>query len=74
MAILGGKILQNIEYIQKEVLYDIFLYIHKVYDALDWGRALTLLEGCGVGPQVLQILTQYLGGAMDLWLDALVSE
>ena len=58
MANLGAKILQNIEDIWKEVLYDIFMYIHKVYAALDWGRALAVLEGCGVGPQVFQILTQ----------------
>ena len=74
MAILGAKPLQNIEGMQKEVLYDIFVYIHKFYDALDWVRALAIPEGCGVGAQVLQILTQYLGGAMDLWLDALVLE
>ena len=42
-----------------EVMYDIFVNIHKIYDALDWGRALEILEGCGVGPQVLQLLTQY---------------
>ena len=33
---LGAKLLQNIEGMQKEVLYDIFVYIHKVYNALDW--------------------------------------
>ena len=59
MANLGAKILQNIEDIWKEVLYDIFMYIHKVYDALELGRALTILEGCGVSPQVFQHLTQY---------------
>ena len=40
MANVGAKLLQYIEGMQKEVLYDIFVYIHKVYDALDWGRAL----------------------------------
>ena len=50
MANLGTKILQNIEGMRKEFLYDIFLYIHKVYDALDWGHDLAILEGCWVGP------------------------
>ena len=59
MANLGAKIFQKIEGMQKEVLYGIFVYIHKVYDALDWGRALTILEGYGVGTQVFQLLTQY---------------
>ena len=35
MAKLGAKILQQIEGMRKVVLYDIFVYIHKVYDALD---------------------------------------
>ena len=59
MAKLGSKILQNIGGMRKDFLYDIFVYIHKVYDALDWGGALKILEGCGVGPQVFQILTLY---------------
>ena len=59
MAKLGSKILQNIGGMRKDFLYDIFVYIHKVYDALDWGRALEILEGCGVVPQVFQLLTQY---------------
>ena len=49
----------NIEVMRKEVLYDISVYIQKVYDALDWGRALKIMEGCGVTPKVFQLLTQY---------------
>ena len=37
MANLRAKLLQKIEVMQKEVLYDIFLYIHKIYDTLDLG-------------------------------------
>ena len=59
MANLGAKILQHIEVMWKEVLYDIFVYTNKVYDTLDWGRALEIMEGCGVGPQVFQLLTRY---------------
>ena len=59
MAKLGSKILQNIEGMQKDFIYDIFLYIQKFYDALDWGSALAILEGCGVGPQVFELLTRY---------------
>ena len=59
MSNLGAKILQNIDGIRKEFLYDIFMYIHKVYDALDCGHTLTILEGCGMGPQVFQLLTRY---------------
>ena len=59
MAKLGAKLLQNIEGMRKEWLYDTFVCIHKVYDVMDWGHALKILEGCGVGPQVFQLLTQY---------------
>ena len=58
MANLGTKLLQKIEGMRKEVLYDIFVYIHKVYDGLNWGSALSILEGWGVGTQVLQLLNQ----------------
>ena len=51
MVNLGPKLLQNIEGMRKEVMYDIFLYIHNVYDSPDWGRALAILEWFGVGPQ-----------------------
>ena len=74
MANLGSKLIQKIEGMRKEVQYDIFVYIHKIYDALDWGSALEIMERCGVDPQVFQLLTKSLGGAMDLWSDALVLE
>ena len=54
----GAKTLQQIEVMQKDVQYDIFVYIHKVCDALDWGSALEILERCGVVPQVFQLLTK----------------
>ena len=44
---------------REEFLYDIFVYIHKVYDTMYWGGALSILEECVVGPQVFQLLTQY---------------
>ena len=58
MANLWAKTLQQIEVMQKEVQYDIFVYIHKVYDALDWGSPLEIMERYGVGPQVFQLLTK----------------
>ena len=58
MANLGAKILQQIEVMQKDVQYDIFVYIHKVCDALDWGSPLEIMERCGVGPQIFQLLTK----------------
>ena len=59
MVNLGPKLLQNIEGMQKQVLYYISLCIHKVYDALEWGGGLAILEGCGLGDQLFQLLTLY---------------
>ena len=43
-------LLQNIEGMHKEVLYGIFVYIHKVYDSHEYGRAQTIIEGYWGGP------------------------
>ena len=50
MAKLGSKILQNIDGMRKDFLYGICVYIHKVYNALEWGCFLEILKGYGVGP------------------------
>ena len=55
---LGVKLLQQIQVMQKEFQYDIFVYIHKFCNTLDWGSALEIMERCGVGPQVFQLLTK----------------
>ena len=60
MANLGYKLLQPIDGMRNEVLYDIFVYTHKVYDALDWGGATyKYWKGVGWASQVFQLLTQY---------------
>ena len=46
---------------REEVLYIIFLDLHKSYDALDRSRCLEILEGDGVGPQECRLLETYLG-------------
>ena len=44
---------------KEEVLYVIFLDLHKAYDALDRSRILEILEGYGVGPQARRLLQKY---------------
>ena len=46
---LKAKLLQQLAVLREEVLYVIFLDLHKAYDALDRSRFLKILEGCGVG-------------------------
>ena len=46
---------------REEVLYAIFLDLHKAYDALDRSRCLEILEGYGVVPQSQRLLRAYWG-------------
>ena len=46
---------------REEVLYVIFLDLHKAYDALDGSICLEILEGYSVGPQACRILRTYWG-------------
>ena len=50
IATLEVKLLQQLAAMMEEVLYMIFLDLHKAYDALDRSRCLDILEGYGVGP------------------------
>ena len=52
-----AKLLQQLAALREEVLYMIFLDLHKVYDALERSRCLEILEGYGVGPNTRRLLT-----------------
>ena len=58
-ATLEAKLLQQLAALREEVLYVIFLDLHKAYDALDRSRCLEILEGYGVGPKARRLLTNY---------------
>ena len=49
-ATLKARLLHQLAALRGEVLYVIFLDLHKAYDALDRTRCLNILEGYGVGP------------------------
>ena len=48
---LEAKLLQQLTAMREEVLYVIFMDMHKAYDALDRSRSLEILEEYGVGPR-----------------------
>ena len=56
---LEAKLLQQLAALREEVLYVIFLELHKAYYALDRSRCLEILEGYGVGPQACRLLWTY---------------
>ena len=51
--------LQQLAALREEVLYVIFLDLHKAYDSLDRSRYLEILEGYGLGPQSCRLLQTY---------------
>ena len=53
---LEAKLLQKLAALKEEVLYMIFLDLHKAYDALDRSRYLEILEGYGIGPRSRKLL------------------
>ena len=51
--------LQQLAALREEVLYVIFLDLHKAYDALDRPRYLDILEGYSVRPKARKLLQTY---------------
>ena len=45
-ASLEAKLIQQLTAMMEEVLYTIFIDLHKSYDALDRDRCLGIVEGC----------------------------
>ena len=60
-ATLKAKLLHNLASLREEVLYVIFLDLHKAYEALDRSWCLEILEGYGVGPRACWLLRTYWG-------------
>ena len=60
-ASLEAKILQQSTTMREEVLYTIFLDLHKCCDAFDRYICLDILEGYGVGPRSFRIICAYRG-------------
>ena len=58
-ATLEAKLLQKLAALMEEVMYVIFLYLHKAYDALDRSMCLDFLEGYGMVPQARCLLQTY---------------
>ena len=56
---LKAKLIQQLAALREEVLYVIFLDLHKAYESLDRSRGLEILEGYGVGPQARRLLQTY---------------
>ena len=58
-ASLEAKLIQQLASMIEEVLYAIFMVLHKSYAALERGICLEILEGYGVGLRYCHILRHY---------------
>ena len=58
-ATLKANLIRQLAPLREEVLYVIFLDLHKAYDALYRSRCLDILEGYGVGPRARSLLQTY---------------
>ena len=56
---LKSNLLQQLMSMREEVLYEIFLDIHKYYDTLYHVCCIEILVEFGVGPQVLRLFQRY---------------
>jgi hypothetical protein len=71
-AIMKAKLNQQLAWVDQEPLYEIYLDLRKVYDALDWGQCLEILAGYGVGPNLLHLQKQFWDDTkMDVVLGAI---
>ena len=56
---LEAKMSRKLEAMREDILYKIFLYLYKAYNALDREICLGILEGYGVGSQARCLLHTY---------------
>jgi hypothetical protein len=58
-ACIEAKLHMQLACAQRKTLYQIFIDLAKVYDTLDRGRTLDILEGYGVGRRIIRLLTNF---------------
>ena len=58
-AILELKISQELDSVDQDPLFLVFLDLRKSYDTVDRGRILTALEGYGAGPHIRGLLEEF---------------
>ena len=56
---IEAKLLQQLSKMVQKILHFIFLDLRKAYDIVDRERLLEILEGYGVGPNILGLLKFY---------------
>jgi hypothetical protein len=55
-ATIEVNLAQQLAFLDQKPWHQIFLDLHKVYDAMDWEKTLEILADYGVGPKALCII------------------
>ena len=58
-GIFETKLVQQLAFVEQCPLYGLFLDLRKVYNAMDTGRCLKILENCGVGPKARRLIKTF---------------
>ena len=56
---MEAKLAQQLVFIEQEALYETFIDLRKAYDVMDCGECLEILEGYGVGLNILQLINTF---------------
>ncbi|EJK60561.1 hypothetical protein THAOC_19061 [Thalassiosira oceanica] len=56
---IEAKLAQQFAYLQQSPLYGIFIDLRKAYDAMDRDRCMAIMEGYGVGPNMLRLIRTF---------------
>ena len=58
-ATIEAKLAQQLAFLEQEPFYGVFIDLRKAYDAMDRERCLAILEGYGVGQNMLRLLRYF---------------
>jgi len=56
---MEAKLAQQLAFIEQEALYETFIDLRKAYNAMDRERCLEILEGYGIGPNILRLIKRF---------------
>jgi hypothetical protein len=56
---IEAKLAQQLAHHEQVLFYGVFLDLKKAFDAIDWERCLLILEGYGMGPNMIWLIRNF---------------